>query len=88
MEKTIPPDPASGSWHLDKRVPIALIVAILVQTAVIASSYGSLLTRVEALERNGSTIAINSAADRERLVRIDTTVAGIDRRLERLEERR
>jgi nitrogen fixation-related uncharacterized protein len=28
-----PKDPAAASWHFDKRVPIALILAIFVQTA-------------------------------------------------------
>lgn len=30
-------DPASGNWHLDKRVPLSLIAAIAMQTVVVAS---------------------------------------------------
>jgi chromosome segregation ATPase len=31
-------DPATASWHLDKRVPLSLIAALVVQTLVIANS--------------------------------------------------
>jgi len=30
-------DPASGNWHLDRRVPLSLIAAIAIQTLVVAS---------------------------------------------------
>lgn len=76
-------DPATASWHLDKRVPLALILAIVVQTLVAAYGYGALVQRVDALE-HGVT---GRAEDHERLVRIEATVAGIDRRLERMEDR-
>lgn len=33
----MPTDPASGSWHLDKRVPLTMITAIAIQTLVVAS---------------------------------------------------
>ena len=29
---TVEKDPAAGAWHVDRRVPIALIVTILIQT--------------------------------------------------------
>lgn len=32
------PDPAAGSWHLDKRVPISLLGALAVQTIFVVSS--------------------------------------------------
>lgn len=77
-------DPAAGEWHLDKRVPLALILAIATQTAVFAASYGAMLARVDALER---TVIVN-AADRERLVRVEAMVESIDARLARAEDRR
>lgn len=46
-EKDVP-DPANGAWHLDKRIPIALIFSLIVQTATIvwwASNISSRLDR-------------------------------------------
>lgn len=65
------PDPASTSWHLDRRVPIVLIVTILAQTAGAiwwASSVNSyiesdkaanavLSERLTAVERDNNAVA-------------------------------
>ena len=64
-------DPAAASWHLDRRVPIVLIVTILAQTAGAiwwASSVNSyidsdkasgavLADRVTAVERDNNAVA-------------------------------
>jgi hypothetical protein len=78
------PDPASGDWHIDKRIPVALIVALLIQAAAAVWWAAGVQARVAVLEQK----VITSAEDRERLVRIETTVAGIDQRLVRMEDRR
>lgn len=77
-------DPAGGSWHLDKRVPVAIILTLLLQFAGIVWFASQLSARVDVLER----ALLSAPADRERLVRVETTVVAIDRRLERMEERR
>jgi hypothetical protein len=41
-------------WHLDKKVPIALILTILGQTVVMTWWAASLSQRVDALERNAA----------------------------------
>ena len=38
-------------WHLDRRVPIALIVTIALQTGGIAYFFGALTTRLEQAEK-------------------------------------
>jgi hypothetical protein len=44
------PDPATGPWHLDKRVPVALLMAILVQTFGMGWWAASISERVSSLE--------------------------------------
>lgn len=34
-------------WTLDRRVPLALLLTIIVQTAVLAAAWGSMTTRME-----------------------------------------
>jgi len=75
-------DPAGAGWRFDKRVPIALIVTLMFQFCGGVWFASSMNTRVEVLERAGLLTA--SAGDR--LVRVETTVQSIDRRLERMEE--
>ena len=46
-----PLDPASGSWHLDKRVPITLIGAIVIQTIFVVSSLTEKSLKIDDHER-------------------------------------
>lgn len=47
------PDPANGAWHLDKRIPLAMIGAILMQTAAFGFWIGQISNRLDAaLETN------------------------------------
>lgn len=63
-------------WHLDKRVPISLIVAILLQTATVIWWGSSLTERVNTLEAQ-----LSGTQDiRERLVRIETILERLERR--------
>ena len=68
-----------SEWHLDKRVPLALILTIVVQTAMLGVWVGSLQARVSANER-----AIEASADTaERLARIEAILERVERRLDR-----
>ena len=70
-------------WHLDKRVPIALILAIVVQTVGLGVWVGSIQQRVANNER-----AIVAAADQgERLARIEAILERVEARLDRQENR-
>lgn len=44
--------PTSEAWHLDKRVPLALLFAIIMQTAGAAWVAGQIVNRVNFLERD------------------------------------
>lgn len=47
------PDPANGAWHLDKRIPIALIFTLIVQSAGLVWWVSNIVHRLEtAVETN------------------------------------
>lgn len=54
-------------WHLDKRVPISLIVTIIIQTAGIMWWAASTAERINVLERQ----AIATAPQADRLTRVE-----------------
>ena len=66
-------DPASASWHLDRRVPIALIVSIAIQTAGIVWWASSISERVGFLERR----ELATAPHFERIIRLETRMESI-----------
>ena len=86
-------------WHLDKRVPIALILTIMLQSGAAVWFAASLSFRVDILERdvdrervvNGQQSAaihqIENGAARldEKLDSIITLIERMDRRLERMD---
>ena len=59
-----------GRWHLDRRVPIALIVTILLQTAGLVWWAASLTERVNTLERRADA----SAPQAERITRLEVNI--------------
>ena len=60
-------------WHLDKKVPLALIMTIIGQTVVTAWGASNLWTRVGELERQVQI----AAPQFERVIRLETKVDGI-----------
>jgi hypothetical protein len=60
-------------WHLDKKVPLALIITIIGQTIFAAWGASNLWTRVSELERQTQLAAPHF----ERIVRLETKVDGI-----------
>lgn len=63
-------------WHLDKRVPLALIFVILAQTAAAGWWLSNISARLLAVEMWQS----NNAALERRLTRIETILERIDRK--------
>lgn len=61
---------ADTSWHLDKRIPIALIVLILLQSGTAVWFASAISSRVDQLER----AQVASAPQTERLIRVETKV--------------
>lgn len=70
-------------WHLDRKVPISLIIAVILQTLTFGVILGSFQERLTGLER--AVAAQNDVS--ERLIRVETLMHSIDRRLERMEEK-
>lgn len=61
------------NWHLDKRVPIALIFTIVVQTVTISWWAASTSVRLDAVERKMEA----AAPQAERVIRLDEKVGVI-----------
>ena len=63
-----------GRWHLDKRVPLALMVTIILQTAAAVWAASSLYQRVEQLERQMTA----AAPQGERLIRLEEKLSNVE----------
>lgn len=78
---------ADKRWHIDRRVPIGIIItfsiAILAQTAVLSSFIGRLDTRVAQLE----TAQGMRSDERDRLVTLEVQMRAIHESLLRIERR-
>lgn len=73
-------DPATGNFHLDKRVPIALIVTIVVQTAgIVWWAAGVQATQQQA--------AVNVARIETRVDRFEVARDDLNTRVIRIEEK-
>jgi len=74
---------SEDSWHLDKRVPIAVIIALLIQAASIiwwASRVESRLAVVERYQHDNSQLS-------ERVVRLEVLLERVDRTISRVERK-
>ncbi len=60
------------AWHLDRRVPLALIFAILVQTAGAFWWASSISSRVANLETQVANQAATNIPSVERMTRVET----------------
>jgi hypothetical protein len=60
-----------GNWHLDKRVPIAMILTIVLQTGTFVWFAARLDHRVEALERSESRLTTSAPVQADRLTRVE-----------------
>jgi len=74
-------DPATQSWHLDKRVPIALIITILFQTFIAGAAFATFNQRLTAVEAYVAT----SPTYRERFIRVEAEVPAIRQRLDSID---
>jgi hypothetical protein len=66
-------EPDDARWHLDKRVPLALIVTIAIQTGTFIWWASSLTERVNTLERE----RVATAPQGERLTRVEVKLEGV-----------
>ena len=70
-----------GNWHLDKKVPISLIMAIILQTAGFAWWGATTAEKVAVLKERLDLIAPNS----DRLTRVEVKVDGVQQSINRIE---
>lgn len=70
-----------NKWHLDRRVPLALIFSIVVQTVVLVSWLATLGERVNGLERDRAA----TAPQADRLTRVEVKIESIQATTERIE---
>ncbi len=73
----------SGSWRLDRSVPAALIVTVVIQFVGFVWWASSVNERVTALERDIK----QSSALIERVTRVETRADGIYRQLEKIDRK-
>jgi hypothetical protein len=69
-----------ASWHLDRKVPIALILAIVLQTGGLVWWASSLSERVNALERSRDA----TAPQGERLTRVEVKIENVQQGIEEI----
>lgn len=78
------------SWHLDRKVTIAMILAILVQTAGIVWSAARLSSDVDEGKRRIADLETSVSKAQilnERVVRVETLVEGVKSTVDRIERR-
>jgi len=75
------------SWHLDKRIPVAIIATLLVQTAGIVWWASNLNARVELLEMQVRPTLDRMRMAEDRQVRNDVRLDALYRRLEAIERK-
>ena len=66
-------------WHLDKKVPIAIILALMAQTAGAIWWASAMSQRVTALEAKENAAATVAPIQSDRLTRVETKVETIQR---------
>lgn len=74
-------DPQTSHWHLDKRVPLALIVTIAIQTAAALWWAASVTFRVDGLIDNQAETKNRIAALEHQIVLTDRQSAVIEQQL-------
>lgn len=67
-------------WHLDKKVPIALIVTIVLQTSAVIWWASSLSARVDYLERHQA----QTAPQGDRLTRVEVKLENVQSGVEEI----
>jgi hypothetical protein len=85
-----PPAPAEG-WHLDKKVPLGLIFAMIVQAASVIWFFADIKKDVELLKQDASALHVRDTANSESLKEAMRSVqdqfSRLDAKLDRLIER-
>lgn len=70
-----------GEWHLDKRVPVAMILAILVQTFGFGfwlATQNARIDRLEEFARDNKTVTADVSVMNQRLLNIEQSLRRIE----------
>ena len=76
---------ADDSWHLDRKVPVAIILAVLTQTAMFGWYASKLDSRISALERLQERNVVTDRRQYDRINDFDRIVAETNARLAKME---
>lgn len=72
-------DPAADRWHIDRRIPVALIFALLVQFVGGVWVASSAFERIGQHERRITALETAASSIPERLVRIEVILERLER---------
>lgn len=75
-------DEKDRAWHLDKKVPIALIIAILMQTATAAAYITRMDSRLSELETKAERMEAWKDGTQGKLDAINVTLGRMDERMQ------
>lgn len=70
-------DKSDSQWHLDRKVPIALILSIFLQTGGIVWWGATTNARINSLEEKASGFAAQVATQPERLAKVETKLESV-----------
>jgi hypothetical protein len=80
-EDMMEPQNQTDSWHLDKKVPLALIMAMAIQTVGVIWWAASLSTRVDHQEREIASLVMSEQQTKQEARRISEWLARVDERI-------
>jgi len=84
-------DQTETHWHLDKKIPLGLIVAAVVQAGALVGSYYKIVSDIELLKADVSTLHVrDNKTENDLRIAIDevkSQYVRLDQKLDRLIER-
>ena len=81
------PEEEYVGWRIDKHIPIAVLVALLLQTSGIVWWASSITSRVESLEKSTTAFQVSRAMLPERVTRVEVSLEAINAALLRIERK-
>jgi hypothetical protein len=91
IERRKQPEPKDESWHLDKKVPVSIIVTILVQAGMVIWAIADIKKDVEVLKADVTALRVRDvqiAGDtRDAIKQLQDQFSRMDAKLDRLIER-
>lgn len=70
-------DKSDEQWHFDRKIPLALMISIAIQTAGVVWFGAKIDARVEALEKSSSISLPTTSEQGTRLTRVETRLEAV-----------